>query len=127
MVNTLLGIFFLKETYAPVILQARRSECEKQGGRCRLNDDLEDDRRLTERLFEAMQRPLKILFLQPIVFTMVQHLISWACCTFTDNRQALYQAITFGTNYSLYTNFEDIYGGIYGFSTTQIGLSAILV
>ena len=71
MINTLLGIFFLKETYAPVILQARRNECEKQGSRCRLNNELEDDRPLNERLLEAMQRPLKILFLQPIVFTMV--------------------------------------------------------
>lgn len=52
-----------------------------------------------------MQRPLRILFTQPIVLTM-----------------AIWQAILFGTTYSLYTNFEAIYGAGYGFSTTQVGL-----
>ncbi len=73
MVNTMLGIVFLKESYAPVILQSKRQEYEKEGGRVRLNDELESefDRPLVHRLLQAMQRPLKILFLQPIVFTMV--------------------------------------------------------
>ena len=71
LVNTLLGILFLKETYAPIILQARRRECEKDGGQYRLKDELEDSRALSTRLSKAMQRPLKILFFQPIVFTMV--------------------------------------------------------
>lgn len=52
-----------------------------------------------------MMRPLKILFTQPIVLTM-----------------AIYQSILFGTTYSLYTNFEAIYGKLYGFNTTQVGL-----
>ena len=36
-------------------------------------------------------------------------------------RQATYQAIIFGTAYSLYTNFEDIWSE-YGFNHTQVGL-----
>ena len=52
-----------------------------------------------------MSRPLRILFTQPIVLTM-----------------AIYQAIIFATNYSLYTNFQAIFGAGYGFSTTQVGL-----
>ena len=35
---------------------------------------------------------------------------------------AVYQAILFGTTYSLYTNFQAIYGSLYGFNTTQVGL-----
>jgi len=52
-----------------------------------------------------MNRPLRILFTQPIVLIM-----------------SIYQAIIFGTNYSLYTNFQAIFGEGYGFSTTQVGL-----
>lgn len=106
MVNTALGIFFLKESYAPVILEARRQIRKKgEGGRYRLKDDYEDERPFWTKLASSMQRPLKILFTQPIVLTM-----------------ATYQAITFATLYTLYTNFEDIYGKLYGFNTTQVGL-----
>ena len=106
MINTALGVFFLKESYAPVILEARRQAREKdEGGKYRLKDDYEDDRPFWTKMFSSMQRPLKILFAQPIVLTM-----------------AVYQAITFATVYTLYTNFQDIYGRLYGFNTSQIGL-----
>lgn len=35
---------------------------------------------------------------------------------------ATYQALIFATTYSLYTQFQAIYGGKYGFSTLQVGL-----
>jgi len=35
---------------------------------------------------------------------------------------SIYQALLFGTTYSLYTNMQDIYSGIYGFTTSQVGL-----
>ena len=104
-VNTLLGFMFLKESYAPVILLARKVNFEKnKGGHYHFKG--EDDRRLKTKLGHSMLRPLRILFTQPIVFTM-----------------ATYQAILFVTTYSLYTNFQDIWGDSgYGFSTTQVGL-----
>lgn len=107
MINTALGVFFLKESYAPVILEQRRQEREKQnkGGEYRLQDEYEDKRPFWTKLTSAVQRPLKILFFQPIVLVM-----------------AVYQAITFATVYTLYTNFQEIYSGIYGFNTTQVGL-----
>ena len=106
MLNTALGVFFLKESYAPVILESRRQVREKdEGGTYRLPKDYEDDRPFGAKLTSSMKRPLKILFMQPIVLTM-----------------AIYQAITFATVYTLYTNFQDIYSGIYGFNTTQVGL-----
>ncbi|KKY38213.1 putative membrane transporter [Diaporthe ampelina] len=77
-INTLAGFFFLRETYAPVILAARMRDLESDGVR---------------------------IFIQPIVLTL-----------------SLYQALIFGTTYSLYTNFEAIYSGIYGFNTEQVGL-----
>ena len=35
---------------------------------------------------------------------------------------ALYQAILFGTSYTLFTNFDDIWGKGYGFNSTKVGL-----
>lgn len=104
--NTLLGIFFLKESYAPVILEARQASYQSSHPSSNSHFEGQDDRPFRTKLFHSMLRPLRILFTQPIVFTM-----------------AVYQAILFGTNYSLYTNFEDIWGtNGYGYSTTGVGL-----
>jgi hypothetical protein len=104
-INTLAGFFFLKETYAPVILARRTRDLESDGerqGRYRFAG--QDTRPLSSRLATAFSRPVRI-FIQPIVLTL-----------------SLYQALIFGTTYSLYTNFEAIYSGIYGFNTEQVGL-----
>ena len=107
--NVLAGYFFLKESYAPAILVARKTVLEKsspasEGKKYHIVG--QDTRSLRKRLAHSMQRPLRILFTQPMVLTM-----------------AIYQAILFGTTYSLWTNFENIYGAPgYGFSTTQVGL-----
>ena len=102
--NTLLAFFFLKESYAPVILESRKENLEKDtGDKYRVVN--EDPRPFWTKMATSMMRPLRILFTQPIVFIT-----------------AIYQAMIFGTNYSLYTNFETIYGGFYGFSTTEVGL-----
>ena len=112
--NTLAGYFFLKESYAPIILVARKTSLEKSAQSVSNGDGEDkyyhipdqDTRPITTRLAYSMQRPLRILFTQPIVLIM-----------------AIYQAILFGTTYSLWTNFEAIYGSEgYGFSTTQVGL-----
>ena len=103
--NTVLGFLFLKESYAPVILAARKEDYERnRPGKFRLAG--EDNRPYSAKLVSSMQRPLKILFTQPIVFIM-----------------AAYQAVLFGTSYSLYTNFEDIWGKGYGFDSTKVGLT----
>ena len=103
--NTLVALLFLKETYAPVILESRKSALEKQGtGTYRIAN--EDHRPFGAKLRSSMNRPIRILFTQPIVFVL-----------------AVYQATIFGTNFILYTNFQSIYGRDgYGFSTTQVGL-----
>jgi MFS family permease len=103
-VNTTLGFFFLHETYTPILLAQRKAELEKtRGGNYYFKG--EDDRPLTKKIGIAVQRPLRILFTQPIVLTM-----------------ASYQALIFATTYSLYTQFSTIYGDNYGFNTVQIGL-----
>lgn len=89
-----------------MILEKRKAALEKEGipGAYRIAD--EDRRPFGVKLRLSMVRPIRILFTQPIVFIM-----------------AVYQAIIFGTNFILYTNFPAIYGPEgYGFSTTQVGL-----
>ncbi|KAL9060160.1 MAG: hypothetical protein Q9162_000774 [Coniocarpon cinnabarinum] len=106
-VNTLLGFFFLEESYAPVILAKRCDEAAKMYNQPRSQYTFpnEDSRPLSTKLLIAIQRPTKILLTQPIVQVM-----------------ALYQAVIFSTMYSLYTNMQEIYmGDPYHMTTTQVG------
>jgi len=114
-VNTVAGFVFLKETYAPVILAARKKSYE-DSATDNNNDNIGDSKKIYRiadqddtpfwtKFGHVMLRPLRILFTQPIVLIM-----------------AIYQAVLFGTTYSLYTNFQAIYSGIYDFSTLQVGL-----
>ncbi|KAF3770726.1 membrane transporter [Cryphonectria parasitica EP155] len=102
------GFFFLRETYVLVLLQRRKEQQEKEdGSACATHYwfEGEDLRPMSVKLWHSFSRPLRILT-QPVVLTM-----------------SVYQALIFSTTHSLYTNFEDIYGGIYGFNTEQVGLA----
>ena len=104
-VNTAAGFFFLRETYAPIILAQRKSKLEKDlGVSGKYTYQGEDFRPLWKKMMRSFIRPLRIL-IQPIVLTM-----------------SIYQAIVFATTYSIYTNMQPIYGGQYGFNTEQVGL-----
>jgi multidrug resistance protein len=106
-VNTLAGYFFLRESYAPIILQRKKAQFESESSNwdgTKYSFDGEDTRPLKVRLVQSLQRPPKI-FAQPIVATM-----------------AVYQALIFGTTYSIYTNMQPIYSDLYGFDTEKVGL-----
>lgn len=109
-INTLAGYFFLRETYAPVILARMKQRFENQSHRDEDGDatkyrfEGEDSRPLRQKIAHHLSRPPRI-FAQPIVAVM-----------------SIYQALIFGTTYSIYTNMQDIYSGIYGFSTEKVGL-----
>ncbi|ORY08188.1 membrane transporter [Clohesyomyces aquaticus] len=103
-VNTLAGYFFLRETYVPVILSNRKTSYEHGSDGAKYQYEGEDTRPIRHKIANSLSRPPKI-FSQPIVATM-----------------AVYQALIFGTTYSLYTNMQGIYAGSYGFSTEQVGL-----
>ena len=103
--NTAAGFLFLRESYAPVLLSRRKQQKEKEEGVSnKYRFEGEDPRPFSTKLSHSLRRPLKIL-VQPIVLTM-----------------STYQAILFGTTYSIYTNMQPIYGGEYRFSTEQVGL-----
>ncbi|KAF7884283.1 uncharacterized protein EAF02_004619 [Botrytis sinoallii] len=96
--------FFLHETYVPILLTHRKKELEERSD-VKYYFEGEDLRPFSSKAIQAVHRPLKILFTQPIVLIM-----------------STYQALIFATTYSLYTQFSRIYGDGYGFSTIQVGL-----
>lgn len=104
-INTLVGYFFLLESYAPVLLSRRKARLEQeQGVPGKYRYEGEDDRPLLKKLTHSLQRPFRIIS-QPIVLIM-----------------SAYQALLFGTTYSIYTNMQQIFEGDYGFNTEQVGL-----
>lgn len=106
-VNTLAGYFFLRESYAPQILKNKKMKYEDDAAQAegtKYTFEGEDNRPLKERIGQSLLRPPKI-FCQPIVATM-----------------AVYQALIFGTTYSIYTNMQPIYSDLYGFDTEKVGL-----
>ena len=104
-VNTLAGFIFLRESYAPVILNMRKKELESdEQANSKYRVDGFEEKPLYQKVLTSLKRPVKIFF-QPVVVTM-----------------SIYQALVFGTTYSIYTNMQQVYSGEYGFSTEQVGL-----
>ena len=113
-INTAIGYFFLRETYAPVLLGRRKADLlaseghdssQESNGKTKYHFDGEDERPLSKKLVASIKRPF-VIFVQPIVLTM-----------------SLYQALIFGTTYSIYTNMQNIYAEKpYSFNSEQIGL-----
>lgn len=105
-INTAAGFLFLRETYAPALLQKRKQKLEQQPNHHpnSYRIDGQDERPMGTKIARSLTRPLRILT-QPIVLVM-----------------STYQALIFGTTYSIYTNMQPIYGGEYGFTTEQVGL-----
>jgi multidrug resistance protein len=104
-VNTIFCVVFLQETYAPVLLARKAAKLQKSTGQPH-RPAVYDPRSLPHRIYHAVQRPLKILFLQPIVFIM-----------------AVYMALIYGTLYLLFTTFPQVFQGIYGMSVGISGLA----
>ncbi|KAK4937533.1 hypothetical protein LTR66_015182 [Elasticomyces elasticus] len=102
--NTTIGYLFLRETYAPVLLNKKAERLEKDTGRKHTFEG-KDDRPLGVKLRQSMKRPY-VIFLQPIVLVM-----------------SAYQALIFGTTYSIFTNMQRIFSAMpYFFDSEQIGL-----
>ncbi|KAK5419127.1 hypothetical protein LTR20_003562 [Exophiala xenobiotica] len=106
LLGPLLGYFFLRETFAPVLLARRKATLQQGADRdIKFHFEGEDERPLWLKLRASMKRPF-VIFVQPIVLIM-----------------SLYQALIFGTTYSIYTNMQSIYSQApYNFNSEQIGL-----
>ncbi|EXJ92487.1 hypothetical protein A1O3_01039 [Capronia epimyces CBS 606.96] len=105
-INTAIGCFLLRETYAPVLLGRRKAHLQNEAGKStKIHFQGEDERPLSMKLRASMKRPF-VIFVQPIVLVM-----------------SSYQALIFGTTYSIYTNMQKIYSDApYNLNSEQIGL-----
>nr|XP_036575384.1 fluconazole resistance protein 1 [Colletotrichum truncatum]KAF6781947.1 fluconazole resistance protein 1 [Colletotrichum truncatum] len=96
--------FWLRETYAPVILR-HRAERRKKGlsGNAAI---MPPGEAVISRLFHDMTRPMRLLIFSPIVLFL-----------------SLYAAFAFGLMFLLFTTFSTVFKKQYGFSTGITGLT----
>lgn len=104
-----LGVFFLKETYAPVLLKRKTQRLIKETGNTKLRPaGYEKDIPLGTRLRTALVRPAIMITTQPIIQVI-----------------ALYMAYLFGLIYLLLSTFPGVYQGAYGESVSISSLNFI--
>ncbi|CAN8102830.1 unnamed protein product [Discula destructiva] len=102
------GLFFLRETYAPVLLRWRKNKLIKETGNTALYTDFDDpDKTVRATLTTALVRPFRMLLTQPIIQIL-----------------ALYMMYLYGLIYLVLSAFPVLWRS-YGFSTGIGGLHYI--
>lgn len=104
----IIGLLFIPETYAPVILERRARALEKKTGNVfRTPLQISGSRpRLSARIRTALSRPWALLFLEPIVAII-----------------AIYMAIVYGTLYMMFAAFPIVYQQGRGWTQGEGGLA----
>jgi hypothetical protein len=98
----------MRETFAPTILEHKTARLIKETGNLNLRSKLHRNISRPEFLRLSMIRPMKLLFMSPIVTIL-----------------SLFMGMTYGYLYLLFTTFPSVFEGRYGFTTGTIGLSYI--
>lgn len=102
------GVFWLQESYAPVLLRKKRDRLIRETGNQHLHTGEGQAKSLLSSIGGAVARPARMFFTQPIVMLI-----------------SLYIAYIFGLNYLLFTTFPMVWGDVYGESTGIAGLNYI--
>jgi len=102
----IIQLFVGAETYAPIILERKAAALRKSTGNTALRSKLAIDIPPREIFIRAISRPMKMLFLSPIVSMM-----------------SLYIAINYGILYLFFTTVTFVFEGQYHFSSGAVGLS----
>ncbi|KAI2469841.1 bicyclomycin resistance protein [Annulohypoxylon bovei var. microspora] len=105
---SILMVFSLKESYAPVILQRKVVRLRKETGNELLRSKLDAGLSPKDYFKRGIIRPFKMLFLSPIVAIT-----------------SLYMAVTYGYLYLMFTTITEVFQEYYGFSTSIVGLAFI--
>ncbi|EOD52629.1 putative major facilitator superfamily protein [Neofusicoccum parvum] len=105
---TVVSWFTLRETYHPVLLEKKAARLRKETGNPAYRSKYATDDTTAEVFKHALIRPLKMLFLSPII-----------------NLMCMYIAITYGILYILFTTFTFVFEDQYGFNTSSAGLTYI--
>lgn len=99
-------IVFLRETYAPRLLQLKTLRLRKEFGNDSLRSKLDSGRNPREHFLRSIIRPTKMLLLSPTVFFL-----------------SLYMAIVYGYLYLLFTTMTGVFENTYHFSPANVGLA----
>lgn len=100
-----LAAIFLRETYAPVLLDRKVKRLRKETGNTDLRSKLDNGLNPKQLFIRAIVRPTKLMFLSPICALM-----------------SFYMAIVYGFLYLLFTTFTFVFEDSYGFSQSTVGL-----
>ncbi|PGH17240.1 hypothetical protein AJ80_04882 [Polytolypa hystricis UAMH7299] len=104
----LLAVIFMRETYAPVLLQRKAARQRKNTGNKALRSRFDEKGGALRALWHAVQRPTKMLLFSPIVWSL-----------------SIYCAFVWGLLILLFTTLPAVYSGQYGFSPSISGLTYI--
>lgn len=104
-VLTIAMFVFMRETYAPLLLERKAAAQRKETGNDNLRSKLDSGLTSTELFKRAITRPMKLLVFSPI---------SFVC--------ALYMAIVYGYLYLMFSTITQVFQENYGFPTNLVGL-----
>jgi hypothetical protein len=96
----------MRETYPVVLLERKASRLRKETGNPAYRSKLASNLSPTALIKHAIVRPMKMLFLSPIVTAM-----------------CIYIAVLYGLLYILFTTYTFVFERVYHFSTSTAGLS----
>ncbi|CAI6099810.1 unnamed protein product [Clonostachys chloroleuca] len=107
-VITIIGVVFMRETYAYTILEKKTKKLRAETGNEKLRSAADTGVTPQELFSTSIIRPTKMLLFSPIILLL-----------------SLYMAIIYGYLYLLFTAMPTLYAVQYGFSTGSIGLTYI--
>jgi MFS family permease len=104
-VSTATCFVFVKETYAPIILQRKATRIRKETGRA-VKTKFDKGQTAGQVIKTAIARPTKLLTTSPIVIIL-----------------SMYMSIVYSYMYLLFTTFTTVFEGRYGFNSGEAGLA----
>lgn len=103
---TISAFFFLRETYAPILLERKAAKLRKQTGNTHLRSKLKSSLSPAELFKLSIVRPIRMLIFSPIVLAL-----------------STYMAVVYGYLYLLFTTITEVYEQQYHFSQGSVGLT----
>ncbi|KAF8858583.1 fluconazole resistance protein [Acephala macrosclerotiorum] len=103
---TISAFFIMRETYAPTILEHRAKRLQRITSNFHLRSKLNSGLTPRQLFARSIIRPLKMLFLSPIVLAL-----------------SVFMALGYGYLYLLFTTFTSVFEEQYGFNSGTVGLT----
>lgn len=103
---TISAFFSLRESYPPILLERKAIKLRKETGNENLRSKLASPLSPAALFKIAIVRPMKLLFLSPIVLAL-----------------STYMAVVYGYLYLLFTTITEVYQKQYHFSQGKVGLT----